>query len=297
MLDDIVLFIQLYEFRSFKKCADFLNIKSSTISKHIINLETELGNRLIIRDTKNFEPTDFGNYIYNKFKHIPSFMDETLAVYQKDTTELRHPATINLALGSVLSHGLICPQLDRFLTKHPEIKLNIIFRPNMVNLPDKNTSLVLSTKMFKGEGVQNRFIRTEYGKLFCSSNYAMNHELPQHPSELNYSKVIGVVDLHNIGLNYLKFKNISTKEEYLADMSVSQLRLDNALHMLQTGINSDYIFGSFEYQIRDLLKQGMVVPVFPNWVVYEVNYYLISKGTISTEEQLVIDFIQECLNV
>lgn len=65
MLDDIVLFINLYEFRSFKKCADFLKIKPSTLSKHITKLEYKLEKRLIIRDPKNFEPTDFGKYIYN----------------------------------------------------------------------------------------------------------------------------------------------------------------------------------------------------------------------------------------
>ena len=67
--------------------------------------------------------------------------------------------------------------------------------------------------------------------------------------------------------------------------------------MKQVGLNSDYIFGSFEYLIQDELRQGLILPVLPNWVAYELNYYLVSKKVISAEEQLFVDFIYECMKV
>ena len=57
MSDDISLFIKLYETKSFKKCSALLNVRPSTISRHIAKLEYKLGNLLIIRTTRTFEPT------------------------------------------------------------------------------------------------------------------------------------------------------------------------------------------------------------------------------------------------
>jgi DNA-binding transcriptional LysR family regulator len=297
MLDDIVLFINLYEFRSFKKCADFLKIKPSTLSKHITELEYKLEKRLIIRDPKNFEPTDFGKYIYNKFKHIPLFMEETINVYQKTPAENYNAATLNVALASVLAYGLICPQLNKFMIKYPKIKLNINFITNIVSWPNSQTNMVLSTDYIQGDNFNNRFMRTEHGKLFCSSSYAAKYSIPKHPTEINNQTLIGLINLNNIPLDYVKFKNIYSTEECIVDCTQMQLHLDNALHMKQIGLNSDYIFGSFEYLIQDELRQGLILPVLPNWVAYELNYYLVSKKVVSAEEQLFIDFIYECMKV
>ena len=73
MLDDIALFINLYEAKSFRKCAELLNIRSSTVSKHIIELENKLGKELIKRTTRTFEPTVYGTYVYNNLKNLPVF--------------------------------------------------------------------------------------------------------------------------------------------------------------------------------------------------------------------------------
>lgn len=81
MLDDIALFIKLYETKSFKKCAELLNTSASTISKHIADLEYRLGKQLIIRTTKTFEPTSYGKYIYNNLRNIPVFTESVLKSY------------------------------------------------------------------------------------------------------------------------------------------------------------------------------------------------------------------------
>ena len=115
MLDNIALFIKLCETRSIKLCAEVVNIHSSTISKRITELEATLGKKLLIRTSKQFELTAYGNHIYKNCKHIPLFVD---SIVNFDEDHLAHKdacGTVNVALGSVISNKLICPHLHKFL--------------------------------------------------------------------------------------------------------------------------------------------------------------------------------------
>ena len=49
MIDNIKLYINLYELQSFKKTSELLNIQASTLSRRIYELENEFGENLIIR--------------------------------------------------------------------------------------------------------------------------------------------------------------------------------------------------------------------------------------------------------
>ena len=84
MLDNIALFIKLCEIRSIKLCAEHTHLHASTISKRISELEDMLGKRLLIRTSKRFELTEFGEYIYKACKHIPLFVDSIINTYEKN---------------------------------------------------------------------------------------------------------------------------------------------------------------------------------------------------------------------
>ena len=300
MLDNIVYFLRLYEIKNFKNCAELFKIQPSTLSKHIIELETELKKQLIIRTSRRFEVTHFGEYIYNQFKHLPEFAENVLNVYNKTQSQTKYAGTLNITLGVVISHELICPYLNDFLTKYPEIKLNINFMSNLQMWPGHNPDVVLSNKYLKGRDFENRFVRTEYGKFYCTPSYALKYGIPETVEDLAKSTVIGVLDKSVLDKNlspliFTKAKNINTKEEHIIDLSNSRLNVDSAIHLKQIGMNSEFIFGCFDSLIQKELDDGLVLPVLPNLILYREEFYLTSKKNISEEAQLFIDFIYECM--
>ncbi|RTL12231.1 MAG: LysR family transcriptional regulator [Neisseriaceae bacterium] len=295
MLDDIALFIKLCEARSVKLCAELNHIHTSTISKRISELELSLGKRLVIRTSKRFELTDFGNYIYTGCKHIPLFVDSIINTYDNKHQSKNVSGTINVALGSVISNKLICPYLYKFLQLYPSINLNLNFYPSIQTWLSPQFDLILAINHIKGDDLENRFIRHEYIRLFCNSEYAIRYGLPQSIEELSKHNIIGFVDPDYIPLDYAKLRHKNTNDEYVLNLTGNRLNVSNNIHTVQIGLNADYIFGAYESLVQDEVRNGTLLPVLPDWYAFELDFYLVSKKKFSQETQLFIDFIYDCM--
>lgn len=295
MLDDIVLFISLYKVKNFKICAESLMMKPSTLSRHILELEEKLGNQLIIRDTKNFEVTDFGTYIYNQFKHLPTFVKSSIHAYNQVHNRNNYHGTLNVALGENIAYELINPYLSDFLKKNPNLKLNICYLPNIVEFPHDGIDIVLSIKHINDKNLDNRFIRKEYIKFYCSNKYAAEHGIPEQIEALNQHLFIAPLNEYNLQIDYVKLKNIHTQDEYVLDIRDNRLNINQITAAHKIGINSDFIFACIEPLVQNDLEQGTVLPVLPNWTLYEFEFYLVTKKHVTEKEQIFIDFIYECM--
>lgn len=296
ILDKIIYFLQLYELQSFKKCAESFNIQPSTLSKYIIELEIKLGNQLIIRTSKRFEVTNFGEYIYNQFRHLPLFTERVLNAYAQTQDIGNSVGTLNITLGIFIAYELVCPRINTFLQNYPEIKLNINFASYLNDWPDYDPDIVLSNHRFDNESIVSRFARTEYGRLYCTSSYVSKYGLPLTIEDLDKHAVIGYLDGEEYPKQYTKLRNINTNEEYLVDFTKSQINVNSAIHLKQIGIHSDFIFGSFPSLVKKELDSGLLIPVLPHLIISEpFEFYLYSKRKISRVAQLFIDFIYECM--
>lgn len=295
MLDNLILFVNLYEIRNFTKCAEKLKISVPTLSRHIADLESKLGKKLITRTSKNFTPTDFGNYIYLQTKNIPSFIDNILNVYNKIDTLKHIGGVLNVALGDSIAYELINPYINDFLKQYPNIKLNISYIANITEWPAQHIDIVLTVGYLNADNVDNRFVRKEYVKFYCTTEYANKFGVPIDLADLSNHSIFGPINDNYLALNYIKLKNINTYEEYLLDLTANRLNINSSYHSRKIGLNSDYIFGCIESLTRKDLEKGIIIPVLPNWAAYELDFYLVSKKTISENEQVFIDFIYNCM--
>lgn len=292
MLDDISLFIKLYEEKSFKKCAELLKTSPSTISKHIAELEYKLGKRLITRTTKTFEPTPYGTYIYNNLRNIPVFTESVLSSYSAKRKN-NNKGVLNVALGTAISYELISPYIDEFIELNPNVKLNIKFISNISSWPSEETSVVLGALGINHPMLDCRFISTEKARLYCSRNYALKYGLPEQPHQLINHRIIGM--LHDTILDeYIVIHNSKNHSTFILDLSNVNLRTNNLLHMKKIGMTSNYIFGSNDSLVSQDLQNGIIIPVLPDWHVLEMDFYLTTKKNINSLEESFIKFIYNC---
>lgn len=294
MLDDISLFIKLYETKSFKKCAELLKTSPSTVSKHIAELEYKLGKLLITRTTKTFEPTPYGTYIYNNLRNIPVFTESVLQSYNTKRKNNKI-GTLNVALGTAISYELISPYIDEFIALNPNIKLNIKFISNISRWPSEDTNIVLGIAAIDHPTLNSRFIRTEKAKLYCSQNYLLKYGLPEKPDHLVNHRIIGML-YDTASYDHLIFHNTKNHSTFILDLSNINLRTNNLLHMKKIGMSSNYIFGSNDSLISQELQNGTIIPVLPDWYVFEMDFYLTTKKTINSLEQSFIHFIHNCMS-
>lgn len=295
MLDNISHYIALYEIKNYAKCAKKLNIQPSTLSKHITGLEAELKQQLIIRTSRKFEVTDFGEYIYNQFKHIPHFIENTINMYNKEYKEQNKSGVLNIALAPDVSYSTVSPYLKKFISKNPRVKLNISFIPLVSTWPSENITILLTLIAIKGENLENRLIRKDYFRLYCSNNYILQYGVPKDIKELHQHKIIGFVNQDYVALEYHKLRNMNTGDEHIIDFRQNKLNTNSILQMIQICKNSYYIFAAPESIVHDDIQKGNLVAILPEWIVHEYEVYVVSKKNVTAIEQSFIDFLYECM--
>lgn len=297
MVDNIILFLHLCETKNFSVSAALLNMQPSTFSRRIKNLEDKLGKQLIIRTSKTFEVTDFGSYVYNQFKHLPDFVDYTLERYDSVIKTNQISGAINLACGEAVAEKLITPRLPEFLAKHPNISLNISCINNISKWPSENIDIVLSPVYIKGNNLVSRFVKTEYVQLFCSADYAIKNGMPKEIRDLKDHKIVGMVDDNFQPFEFVKVYNFNSKKEDILDLRDNFLNINSPVQQYRIGNALNYLFSSFKLVVNDELKNGTVIPILPEWSLYELNFHITTNKKTSAEEDIVIDFLYYCFRL
>lgn len=295
MLDDIALFIRLYEIKSFTKCAELMNMKPSTISKHISELEHRLGKQLITRTTKTFEPTPYGIYVYNNLKNVPVFTETILKSYNTKRKNNKR-GTLNVVLSTAISYELISPYINEFVELNENVKLNLDFAVNIYKWPSEDTNIVIGACAIDHDMLDNRFLRTESSRLYCGKEYLLKYGQPDTPEELINHRFISTFDTKNTPVSHIIMKNSKNNSEYLLDTSRAIISTNNLLHMRKIGLEANYIFGSYDTLVARDIQHGTVIPVLPEWQVYTTDFYLTTKKSITKLEQSFVDFIYNCFS-
>ncbi|PSU99773.1 LysR family transcriptional regulator [Photobacterium kishitanii] len=111
-------FICVYERSSFAKASEHLAIPSSNVSRHVQQLETELGNKLFYRTTRKVTPTQIGEALYSKIKEPLYNLNQSLQ--QLSTAPQSLKGTIRLSSPDI---PLIGDILASFAVDHSNITL------------------------------------------------------------------------------------------------------------------------------------------------------------------------------
>ncbi|MDD3266521.1 MAG: LysR family transcriptional regulator [Burkholderiales bacterium] len=295
MLNNIMLFTQLVEIGSFSKTAEILKISPATLTRKIQNLEDSLNKQLLVRDTRNIKLTKEGSLVYLKFKNVKEELDGLHGLLHG--ASVKRPGILTVILPIELSYHLISPFLVHFTNNHPDIKLNIYYEFSPNELGDREVDIIVTRDSISHPEFVGRLVSTEYIQLYCSPEYANKKTLPLTIDEINNHKIVGLS--HSIKkkpIEYIKFVNKFTKEQFLwGNFKNSELISNMGMQNLQIGSSGEYLITTWEFLCDQLVKQGKLIQVLPEWHAYEQEFYLYCHHEISPVCQLFINFIEMCM--
>jgi LysR family transcriptional regulator, transcription activator of glutamate synthase operon len=116
-------FIVLAEKKNYSVAADFLYISQSSLSKHILNLESELGFAVFKRNTRSIELTPYGHKLLEYSKIICDLYNGSVLTI-KDSVNSQNEI-IRLSSIPVMPHYDITKEITDFKDKHPLVKFAI----------------------------------------------------------------------------------------------------------------------------------------------------------------------------
>ena len=132
---DIHAFVHVAESKSFTAAAERIGLSRSAVGKSIVRLEDRLGVRLLQRTTRSVSLTGEGAVFLERCIHILADLDEAEMSMLSHSQAPRGRLRLELPVSFGRLHVL--PIVNQFMSKWPEISVNVSFNDRFVDLIDE----------------------------------------------------------------------------------------------------------------------------------------------------------------
>ena len=124
-LKQLEAFVQVAEKRSFSGAAREMYLTQPTVSAHISALESELGTKLLIRNTKEVSLSEDGQKLYEYAKQISLMVKQVEQEFQRQPAQKRKHCT-RIAASTVPAQYLLPQILAKFSEQYPEEQFQVL---------------------------------------------------------------------------------------------------------------------------------------------------------------------------
>lgn len=285
-LNDWMLFCQIVDAGGLTAASRKLGLPKSTLSRRLSKLESDFGVRLLTRRGRSFELTDAGHLFYPEARSLAKQVEsakERLAEGMQ-----REGGVIKMAAPRMPGATFLGAWLAEFLTLYPHIRVELDLSDTVVHLFDQGYDLALRVGPMTSSSLISRRLSNTQRILVASKHYLELNGKPSSPNDLENFDCISFGE-QSSGQDLWLIK----KEEQIKRVIFKPIfRCDDMATILQmsqagTGIALIPIF-----VCRDLLEQGQLQKVLPQWRGPEAVFYLVypEKELMPTRVKLLLEF-------
>ncbi|NYA41819.1 LysR family transcriptional regulator [Serratia fonticola] len=289
-LGDYATYISVFEAGSFSVAARRLNVGQPAVSKAIVRLEQQLNTRLLLRSTHGLRPTEAGQQLYLRAKHILHEVAETESAVSGVAEVLT--GRLRVASSAVFSRMIELPDLSRFLHENPELAMDLLLDEGELGLIAEGIDIALRIGDLADSGFTARKLGSATQRVIGAPAYFARAGMPQKPRELLQHDMV----IHH---------RAGGAEEWLFthEQQQQQVRLQGRVRVSATECLREMVVAGFgatvacEGLFRSELREGKVVAVLPQWQLPPLALWAVfpSGHFISAKARAFADFIQQLL--
>jgi DNA-binding transcriptional LysR family regulator len=182
------VFASVVESGSFARAAEQLHISSTAASRHVAELEKNLGAQLLQRSTRRLHLTGVGADYYDRCRQILADVDEAEA--QAATAEAQPRGMLRISLPFGFGLRYIAPLIPEFNKRYPELELELSFSDRTIDLVEEGIDMAVRiTRDLKTTLVARKLAPV---KLICcaSPDYLERYGTPQTPDDLRQHRCL-----------------------------------------------------------------------------------------------------------
>ena len=286
-VDELRLFIAVYESGSLRGASDRLRLTPAGASKRLLTLENRLGRRLFNRTTRKLSPTTDGEILYRYAQKILISVNDAEKLFL-NRTELEGHLRITASATFVQSY--LSPVVSEFLRAYPKVTMDIIPTDQVVDLAKSGIDLAIRHGFLADSTLIARKIASSRRVICASPEYLVKHGLPQKPNDL--LALDGVI----VG----KDSNWTISKEGINHSLKINNRFSSSLGEVvrQMALAGHGIALLMDWHVRDDLEKGTLVETLSDWIVEPpVCVYAVysSRENVSPAVEVFIDHLQEWL--
>lgn len=252
--ESISAFVAVAKARGFTAAARSLGIPLATINRRVLELERQLGVRLLHRTTRQVTLTDGGQHF---FANCQRLLDDLKEAEDAVTGEYRSPKgelTVTAPTGFGRLH--LQPIALEFLAAHPDINLKLVLVDRVVHLGEEHIDLALRIAPLPDSSSIARPLGHVKMLVAASPTYLERRGMPEHPADLLHHDCIA---WSSIGpLNSWWFRERDSDLTYPVHTRLSTTSADSAIAAAHAGLGMVQITS---YQAAPGIQDGSLVLV------------------------------------
>lgn len=275
---------------SFVGAAQSLGLSKPAVSRHVAELETRLGVRLLHRTTRRLSLTPEGSAFHVRCKALLADLESA----EVEVTQRADRAIGVLKVNVPVSYGVRClaPWWGRFMALHPQVQLDVTLSDRFVDLVEEGFDLAVRIGRLGDSSLVSRRLGTTRLVLCAAPSYLERHGTPSHPTEL--------VGHHTIGYSLLSDGDqwrFDGPEGAVVVKVVPRLWSNSGDTCCAVARSGGGLVLKPCFLVADDLASGALQEVLPGWRAPELGIHAVypSRRHLAPKVRLLVDFLADAL--
>ncbi|AIY40456.1 Transcriptional regulator [Collimonas arenae] len=247
---------------SFVQAAETLAMTPSGVSRAISRLEKRLGIRLFDRTTRSVTLTDEGRRLYQEIAPLLASLEQAADDAAGSAKSVRGRLRVNI--DPYFSRLILGPALDRFMTRYPDLQLELFTSNQLGDLVADGVDLALrfghpaSSSLVARKLLQTRVVTV------AAPAYLQRHGRPQTPAELDGGQHVCIQFRDSISGRPFPWE-FHRGAARITLAGKGRLTVNDAGTLYSVCEAGHGIAQVFELGVERSLQEGRLVELFPDW--------------------------------
>lgn len=291
-LKRMAIFSHVVEAGGFSAAARRIGIAKSAVSKHIAELERQVGVKLLTRTTRQLNLTDAGEIYYKACSQLVT--DAAAATRQISGLTENISGTLRISSPIALGSDYIAPLVKSFADQYPELNIELSIEDQIVNMVEEGIDVAIRIGWLPNSNLIARKL-TDSPRMICASPaYLEDHEIPSRPEQL--------VEHDWVIFSLLPTPNIQTftKDEQKLKVRIhGRFKTNNALTLRTLLLEGSGIGVISEFLVAEDIKQGRLIQLLPEYNVGTAGVYAVyvDKNYMPLRVKLFIEYLGQYLDL
>ena len=287
---DMTVFVRVADKGSFAAAARDLALTPSAISKIITRLEQRLDTQLLTRTTRRLALTAEGEVYLMHCREILAAIEAAEADVAAFGASPRGHIRVNA--GTALGRNHLVPLLPDFLSRFPDITVDLGITDRQIDIVGENVDVALRTGTLSDSSLVVRRMATARRVICASPDYLERRGTPRQPADLLTHNCLTITNIARLarwpfhtpeGINRLEVKG--------------DLTTDSADVLLDLALAGHGIVRLVETIAAEPLRQGRLVALFTQEHADEpvqISALMPPGRNRARRVRVFLDFLAEC---
>ncbi len=286
-LRQIEAFVAVVNNGSFVKAAERLDTSKAVVSRLVLELEAQLGTRLLNRTTRRLSLTDSGTDYFERGRQILDDLAEANAAASASTASPVGRLKINAPLSFGNLH--LAPLWGEFLKLHPQVELDITLTDRIVDLVDEGFDLAVRIGRLQTTTLVARKLASDRVLLCASPTYLRGSPAIERIEDLAAHSVMAYSWWS--GGDVWSFE--APQGGQVSVTTRPRLRANSGDTCRASALADQGIIYQPAFLVGDDVKAGRLVEILPQYrgPVLDIQAVYPSRRHLSSKVRAMVDFL------